>query len=211
MKKLLGIILLLILPLFMVSSQSEVKYIDSLKSVQVNVISNNPIAQPARKAVVSKSTTSINSQQLLTKAIDNQSIINLALAKGINSVADNISDYTKQIEERNKSSDLPALITDSFGYSPQKVKHTIKIERWLNFITWILCAMYIIWTFNVRITLKYKNNEGLPDSLFGSMVVSQTLLQIIVWVFVFFFLRNVLTLIFNGDFYVIKELINMYI
>jgi hypothetical protein len=211
MKKLLGIIFLLILPLFMASSQSEIKYIDSLKSVQVNVISNNPFAQPAHKAVVSKSTTSNNSQQLLTKAVDNQSIVNIALAKSITNITDNISDYIKQIEERNKSSDPPALITDSFGYSPQKVKHTIKIERWLNFITWILCAVYIIWTFNVKITLKYKNNEGLPDGLFGSMVTSQTLLQIVVWVFVFFFLRSILTLLFNGDFYVIKELINMYI
>lgn len=211
MKKLLGIVLLLILPLFFVNSQSEVKYIDSLKSVQVNVISNNPIAQPAKKAVVSRSTTSNNSQQLLTKAIDNQSIVNMTLAKSINNITDNVSDYIKQVEKRNKSSDSPALITDSFDYSPQKVKHTIKIERWLNFITWILCAIYIIWTFNVKITLRRKDNEELPEGLFGSMVLSQTILQIAVWVFVFFFLRSILTLIFNGDFYVIKELINMYI
>ena len=66
MKKLISILLLSVLSLFIANSQSNVMYVDSLKSVTVNVNSD-----------IKKQANTVEDLQLqLAKSVDSQTIVN---------------------------------------------------------------------------------------------------------------------------------------
>lgn len=189
MKKFIGIILLFVLSLFIGQAQDKVMYVDSLKSVTVNV--NNSDTEKQAKAV--------NDLQLqFAKVVDSQTAVNDKLKDAFVSLDSGLTTYRQVIEERNKSD--TKLITDEFNYSADKVKQVIKRERWLNVLLCILGIFYILFVVN-QLAGKY-NNLGLWNL--------KIVFYLLYGIAIFWTLSKLLTLIFNGDFYVIKELMKLY-
>lgn len=200
MKKLISILFLAVLSLFIVNSQ-KITYVDSLKSVTVNVSTD-----------VKKQASTIDNIQLqLAKSIDSQVYTNESVVEGLNQLTSLADVYTKEIEKHNKSDGQ--LITDKFDYTPQSIKKIIRTERWLNLITWILCAIYILYLVNTKISINIKclaPNCNPDTQQVWPILLIQCVANGLIVVFGFYFINNVLTLLFNGNYYVIQELINLY-
>lgn len=197
MKKFLALLFLLILPVFLTGAKQKdgAKYIDSNKkdTVTISIIAEN------KKQVA----TTDNIQLQLTKSVENQTLLVSSFGRTLDILNDNMSAYTKEVEKRNKSDGQ--LITDKFNYSTEEVKSIMKRERWLNFITWLTITVYIISMLSTRGAFNY-NSSGKPWPIL--------LIQCMVWTglgFIWFFVvLNLLTLLFNPNYYVVKELINLY-
>jgi len=196
MKKLIAILFLFVSSLLIGSSQNtETNYVDTLKKVTVSVTSDTKQQIAATN----------NLQKQLIKVIDSQITVNDKLKEGITGLMSEVSTYNKEIEKRNKSDGK--LITDKFNYPIDKVKHTIRIERWLNFITWIVCAIYILYLINSKSVFSYATYG---DGKRWPILLVQCLIHSLLAIFAFYFVLNVLTLLFNGDYYIIKELLSLY-
>jgi len=194
MKKFIAILLLFVAGLFISNAQQSNKYVDTAKkdTVTINIIADNQ-----------KQVNSVDNLQLqLTKSVDNQNIVTQSLSDALALIGSGITTVTKEIEERNKNDSQ--LITDKFNYTTQDVKKIIRTERWLNLITWILCVMYVLSLLTIKNAFKLNTPQAWPVLL----------IQCLVWtgmsVFVFFLVYNLLTLIFNPNYYMIKELLNLY-
>jgi len=191
MKKTLSILFLFVFSLFLTMGQTKVttEYVDSVKSVNVNVAVDNVKKQQATE----------NKLQLqLSTVVDNQLSLERYLTDAIVSLNSGIVGYTKEVEIRNKADSKTVL--DKFGYTPSDVEHTIRKELRLNFILGLFSLVYLLY-----ITFQF-NKEG----AFSLSFFTVKLTFLLTYGFVgFFILKWLLTLIFNGDFYVIKELIKI--
>jgi len=141
-----------------------------------------------------------NFQLQLIKAVDNQSSASQSIANAVATFGKELSAFTKEIENKNKNDS--ELVTSMFGYNTEKVKKVIKIERWLNFSVVVLTIGALLWL----LTGFSESNER-----FTSQRAILKLLWSLSIAFVFYVLTlKLLTLLFNGDYYVIKELITLY-
>lgn len=190
MKKLISILFLFVFSLFMVNSQPKITYVDSLKSVNIS------ISTDTKKQL----TATDNLQLQLARVVDNQTIVNKELSSGIAWLVSGVNVFTTEIEKRNKSDGQ--IITNKFNYTPESIKKIIRTERWLNLITWILVLMYTLYVINAK--TNWKTQQVWP------VLLIQCIFNYILVIFGYFFIQNILTLIFNGDYYILKELINMY-
>jgi hypothetical protein len=188
MKKIISLLFLFAFSLFMVNSQSKITYIDSLKSVTVSVSTDTKKQLDTQKDL----------QSQFAKVVDSQTVVNEDLSNGIDTLVAYIDMYTEEVEQRNKNDSQ--LLTDKFNYSSERVKHVIKIERWLNFITLLLVLIYLSFVYQ-QLNTRRSDYEH---------IFSRALLYIILGALIFIVVQNLLTLLFNGDFYVIKELITLY-
>jgi len=190
MKKLLSILFLFIFSLFIVNSQPRVistVYVDSLKNVNINVTSDTK-----------QNMTLEDLQGKLIESQNNQTAINTSMISYIADLKTEDALLNKEIEERNKNDGQ--LITDVFNYSPIKVKQIMRKERWLNFTLCLLGVFYILFVTN-QMAGKYKTSD-----FFTTKIVFYTLYGVAS----FYTLHWLFTLLFNGDFYVIKELMKLY-
>jgi len=192
MKKLISLLILFVFSLFIANSQTDsgstILLGDSIKSVTVNVNSDTK-----------KQVNTVEDLQLqLTKSVDSQTTVNKSLNDAFVSLDSGLAKYTQAIEERNKSDGK--LVTDMFSYTPAEVKQVIRKERWLNFITVMLCISYALWATS-QLSGKYKQAD-----LFYLKLVFFIAYGLVG----FLLLKSLLTLIFNGDYYVIKELMQLY-
>jgi hypothetical protein len=188
MKKLVSLLFLLVFSIFLVGGQPKVtSYVDSVKNVNINVNSD------ARQKVFLE-----DLQSELIEAQNNQTAINTSMISTFAELQSETKTLGQTIEERNKSDSK--LITDIFSYTPERVKQVIRKERWLNFITYLLCVFYILFVLN-QLAGRYTNL-----GVFNTKIVFYILYGLLgFWVF-----NSILTLLFNGDYYVIKELMNLY-
>jgi hypothetical protein len=190
MKKFIALVCLLFLPLLYIVGQKST-FIDTNKkdTVTLNIISEGK-----------KQAASIdNLQGQFVKVIENQTLVNQALTNGIVSCSDAVTAFTKEIEKRNKNDGK--FITDSFGYSPDQVKNTIRKERWLNFSAILVAVLYFVW---VRFDKQWQ--DKLPPGVWAL----KFLYYLVAGVLLYLASIELLTYIFNGDYYVIKELTHMY-
>lgn len=173
-------------------AQYKSTYVDISKKDTVTV---NVIAENKRQAATN------NSVYLqLVRAVENQTLINSNLADAINSFGKDLSAYTKEIEKRNKSDGK--LITDVFNYSKDDVALILKKENWLHLGATLFALGYLL--------LYILRNSP----LFGEYTTSSSIIRFIIniglTILLYFVILNLATLIFNGDYYVIKELTNLY-
>lgn len=189
MKKLISLICLFVFSLFIANSQPNITYVDTIKSVSVSISSD------------SKQNLTLQDLQLqFIKAAGVQAMTNCVMSGSIKDLQSEVNITNQKIEERNKSDSK--LITDIFNYTPQEVKQVIRKERRLNFILYILSVFYIVWATST-LSGKYRQSDYF---MFYMKMIFYTVYGIVV----FLLLRILMSLIFNGDFYVIKELMNLY-
>jgi hypothetical protein len=188
MKKFIGILLLFVMSLFIGKAQNKIMYVDSLKSVTVSVSSDTE-----------KQTKAVNDLQLqFAKAVDSQTTVNGQLKEAFVSLDSGLTSYRQVIEERNKSD--TKLITDVFSYTPERVKQVMRKERWLNFILSLFGIVYVVSVLS-QMSGKYSVRD---------MVAIRLAFYLLYGIAMFIILYSLLTLLFNGDYYVIKELMNLY-
>lgn len=178
--------------LLSVKSQSNVTYVDSIKTVKVEVSTDLKKQQDLEKLTLQNASTT---QLQLSTLIGNQQETNASLSNAVNILSD-------QIEQRNKNDSK--FVTDMFGYDTNKVKHSIKIERWLNFTTIIVMIIYLFSVLATNGMFNYKGHLSL--SAFKMRMLLYTGLGIVYYLL----LKNLLTYVFNGDYFVVKELMKLY-
>lgn len=189
MKKFIGIVLLLLFSVF-VSGQSETsKDVAKKDTVTLKILTESKKQAAANENLLS----------LLTQAVNNQSAACKGIVAVANSFNDNIAQLTEEVEERNKNDGQ--LITDKLYYTQERVRYVMKIERWLNFITITLSIVFLGWQFYPNAPFeRYSHTTSVSKFIWGVGMTA-----------VFYFLMlKFLTLLFNGDYYVIKELIKLY-
>ena len=176
------------------SGQTQKAYADVRKTTFKDTLTLNIVTESKKQLVANE-----KMQAQLVKAVDNQSSLNQVVGNAISALNTGLSSFTKQIEERNKNDSR--LITDVFNYSPERVRKVIKIERWLNFITILFAWFFIAWSFTGEsLSVRYTADTAIVKLIFAlSLTVA----------FSYLFLK-LITLLFNGDYYVIKELITLY-
>jgi hypothetical protein len=189
MKKLIAILFLFVFSLFVANSQSKVMFVDSLKTVTVNVSTDD---------VKQQVTTTDNLQLQLAKSVDSQTTVNQSLSESIIQFTSAVNGYTQAVEEKNKSDSQPFL--DKFNYSLQDVKKSLRKERWLNFTIAFTILFYMIYAYR-----QLFNRRDSADNL-----LIKALIYIITGVSVYFVLKWFLTLLFNPTYFFIKELIALY-
>lgn len=188
MKRLLSILFLLIFSLSITDSQPKVtSYVDSVKNVNVNINADS------RQRLLLE-----DLQGELINIQNNQAAVNTSMFSTIAEIISEVNNTSKEIEERNKSDGK--LITDVFNYTPERIKQVIRKERWLNFTIALLCIVYIL---SVTTQMNVKHNQMELLSL-------RLLFYTVYGVSIFIALHSLLTLLFNGDYYVIKELMKLY-
>lgn len=196
MKKYLLLLCLLLLPFGMKGQQSD--YVDVTKkdTVTVNIIAKDKLQ-----------TTAYNNLQIeLLKVVTSRLAVDSALIDGTTELTSALTSYVNTVEEQARSSTIKdcqwCLITNLFNYDQNEVKHSIKVQRWLNFTALIIGLVYFFWSFaGEEAALKRWSAQGTLVKLIFALSLT-----------ILFYLASLklLTLIFNGDYYVIKELIKMY-
>lgn len=194
MKKFIAIISVFILSLFIAKSQDTNRFVDTNKkdTVTINIIAEN------------KSQVATKDLQTLIAEVNNSKIVDSGTVSGLlTSISSGIESVIKEVEKRNKSDGT--LITDKFNYNKEEVKSAIKKQRWIHFITWFTILIYIIAVIQVKGAFRYGDN-GKP----WPILLIQCLLWTVLGIVYFLIVQNLLTLIFNGKYFVLKELINLY-
>jgi hypothetical protein len=190
MKKLISILIVSLLSLFVVNSQSDVKYIDSLKSVTVSVSSD------------SQNQILTQNDLQFAKTVENQNVVNEKLVVAVNALETGVTAITKEVEKRNKSDST--MLTELFGYTNPDVKRIIQRQRGINLITWSSSLIYIIFVLTGFSPLKYGDNKPWP------VLLIQCFVWLTLGVVYFLLVQNLLTLIFNKHYFIIKELSNLF-
>jgi hypothetical protein len=193
MKKLLAILGLFLLPLLIFGQKERAhieyaKTFDSTATVTLNIVAENK-----------KQATSVDLiQSLLPQAIENQTVVSKELVNTLSSTGQAISAYTQEIEKHNK--DDSQLVTDKFKFSTQRVQQAIRVERWLNFSTLFLTIIvaFAVWWLRAPFA-------GSLGSITFKLAFYTALTALSYYVTL-----KLLTLLFNGDYYVIKELTHLY-
>lgn len=191
MKKFIALLCLLFFTVTLYSQKNN--YVDLTKkdTVTVNIITATE--KQAKKQDVF--------QTELLKAVDSYVTTNAGVTNSLKDLSSNFPTLIKQIEQRNKNDS--EFVLNKLGFVEDHVKHVIKTERWLNFITAFLTLVYIIWSMvptSLYTTEKF-TSQGILAKLAFTLFFSAV---------IYFLLLRILTLLFNGDFYVIKELITLY-
>lgn len=188
MKKLISILFLFVLSLFITNGQqSKTTYVDTLKSVIVN------ISTESKKQL----STTENLQVLLEKSVDNQTTATEALVNGVAGLEYSINGYKQEIEERNKNDGK--LLSDKFNYTPEQVKKVISTERWLNLFTILLCILYIMY---VNRELSFRDTK--------EAILIRMVLYVTMGIISYFLIISALTLLFNKDYFIIRQLMDLY-
>ena len=196
MKKYLLLLCFFLLPFWIIGQQSD--YVDVTKkdTVTVNIIAKDKL----------QTITNNHLQTELLKVVTSRLSVDSALINGTTELTSALTNYVNTVEEHTRSSTTKdcqwCLITNLFNYSPDDVTHSIRVERWLNFTALIIGLVYFFWSFwDSDFGLRKWSAQGVAVKLI--FTISLTVL---------FYLSSLklLTLLFNGDYYVIKELIKMY-
>jgi len=188
MKKLIAILLLFIGSSLFVSKGQSIN--TSLKdTVTINVIAKNDKQ--------SSSITSLNSS--LLEIVNSQTVTYNSLIGAFNDLSSEVNAITREVEIRNKS-DGKNFVTNYFNYSQEDVKHKIRLDRWLNFTSLCIGFIYIFVFF-----WNGSYSQGTASTLFF-----KAFFHIFAGILLYLFVLKTLTIIFNGDYYVIKELIKLY-
>ena len=196
MKKYLLLLCFFLLPFWIIGQQSD--YVDVTKkdTVTVNIIAKDKL----------QTITNNHLQTELLKVVTSRLSVDSALINGTTELTSALTNYVNTVEEQTRSSTTKdcqwCLITNLFNYSPDDVTHSIRVERWLNFIALIIGLVYFFWSFwNSDTGLRKWSAQGMAVKLI--FTISLTVL---------FYLSSLklLTLLFNGDYYVIKELTKLY-
>jgi hypothetical protein len=202
MKKFIAILCLFVGSLFLTAAQQDDnKYVnvDKKDTLTINVIADN-----SKQTL--KDTQDLSSQ--FTKIVGNQTTVNQSLSEVLSTLSTGITSYTKEIEERNKSD---GVLIDTYNFTSSEINNIIRTERWLLFITWLLTFALVLWIANDKIYIKKQSsNANLDTAQVWPILLIQCLVYGAWLVFMFYLIRNVLTLLFNGQYYVIKELISLY-
>lgn len=187
MKKIVAVLLLFVSTIFIALTQPRVTtYVDSMKAVTVNVTSEN------KKPVID------NLQLQLIDVVKANTATSLVVSESIANLNLGVTAFVREIEKRNKNDG--ALFISKFNYSTESIKKIIRVERWLNFLTYIFGAIYLLYIFT-ELNKKRWTMDGL---------IATTIVYYISGILLVFIVSKLLTLIFNGDYYVIKELITLY-
>jgi hypothetical protein len=187
MKKVVSILFLLMFALFLSGQTVDVAKKDT---VTVNIVS-----ETKKQVAVNE-----NLQIQLTKAVENQAFAIQVASGAVQEFSCYLSELLREVETRNKNDSQ--LLTDKFNYPPERVKKVIKIERWLNFLVVVLCLGYLFWSFAGENAIFNRfTAQGLGVKLIFTLSLTFTF---------YFLLLKLLTTLFNGDYYVIKELITLY-
>jgi hypothetical protein len=187
MKKLIAILTLFAFSLFMAEGQSRITYIDTIKSVQVNVSTEVNKSKPIEDPV----------QTLFATALENQKDAQKTTKEYLDTLTTVLTTYVNNIEARNKEGSHP--ISYKFGYDTEDVKLIIRKERWLNFITIALAFIYLLYV-NSQL-----NKRDILENLLG-----KALIYIGVGIFAYLAARWLLILLFNPGYFMIRELIALY-
>jgi hypothetical protein len=191
MKKLISILFLFVSFLFIGNAQKQSQYINTDKkdTVTISIVSEN-------KKLTS---TNDNLQLFLAKTTDSQVSVNSALIDVLTSLESGISTYCKEIEKRNKNDSK--LITDVFNYNSTKVTKAINTNKVITIILNIFALLYISFAIYLE-----SSRARLPAGVRTARIIFLLGYGI---AFYYIILKLLIT-IFNGDYYVIKELINLY-
>jgi len=192
MKKVITMLLMMGIFLLSAKSQSNVTYVDSIKTVKVEVSTNLKKQQDLETWTLKNASAT---QLQLSTVISNQQETNANLSNAVNILSD-------QIKQKNKNDSK--FVTDLFGYNTDNVKHSIKIERWLNFTTIMVMIIYLFSVLTINGMFNYRGHMSLPA--LKIRMILYTGLGIIYYLL----LKHLLTYIFNGDYFVIKELMKLY-
>jgi hypothetical protein len=188
MKKLIAILTLFVASLFIVypQSKSKVTYVDSLKSVTVDVSID-----------ANKKTVTDPVQTLFTEALNNQTEVQKISTEYLDTLTSILTTYTTNVEAKNKSDCEP--VTTKFGYNTQAIKKILKTELWLDILVLLVSIVYLI----------YINNQ-LSKRDTAENILIKGLLYLTIGVISAFLLRWLLILVFNSGYFYIKELTALY-
>ncbi len=191
MKKFIAMIMLLLIPYLVFSGpQNTCVNVAKKDTVTLNILTES------KKQIA----TNDNLQNQWMKLVENQMLANQTIVNTVSDFGKNITEIAKRIEHRNKDDSL--VLHKFYNYSPEKIKKIIVTEKRLNFIAAIFALVFLIWEFGGKqISINKWTAQGAAVKIVYS--ISMTIVLYVL-------LLRIITLLFNGDYYVIKELINLY-
>jgi len=194
MKKLIMLLVLLVTPLLSFTTQES-------KPNTINTVDKDTVNISISVANQSHANKIDNLQRALTQSINNQSSVSKSIIETLTDFTPIASAYIKEIEKRNKSDG--ELITEKLNYTTTKIESIIRIQRTLNLITYLIVILYLgylsiykVWTYG----------DGKP----WPILLIQLLLFTVIGFVGYFCISNVLTLLWNHEYYMLQELIALY-
>jgi hypothetical protein len=187
MKKLIAILTLFVFSLFITNAQqnSQVTYVDTLKSVTVNVSTdvNKKVVDPV--------------QSLFAESIENQKAAQIATKEYLDTLTSLATMYINNIEAKNKSDS--ESITTKFGYTNTNVKQILKTERWFNILLILLGIIYLMFVYN-----KLRRRDYLEN------IVGKTIIFLLIGIIGFLLLQQLFQLLFNPGYFFMQNFIALY-
>lgn len=188
MKKFIAIFCILMLSFLYTSGQSSVKIGTKKDTLTVNFI-----AEDKKQSV---ETNNVNTQ--LAKSVDSQLSVNSELKETIGLFNLTAESVLRIVEEHNKTDGVNFL--SNFNFTHEKVTKILNKQKWLVFSTIIILLIYVL---SIIIDRSFRSNTS-------TGVISKVLFYGIYCLFIYFVSIKLLTILLNGDYYVIKELMKLY-
>lgn len=189
MKKVLALFLIFMMSFAFTFGQQSVKIDTKKDTLIVNFTAEN------KKQSIENNNLNVQ----LAKTVDSQIAVNNELTETIGLFNLTAESVLRIVEERNKT-DGPNFLSN-FNYSHENILKILNRQKWLVFSTIIIVLFYVIGVVVDRSITRGNTANGL---------ITKILFYGLYGVLLFYGSIKLLTIIFNGDYYIIKELMNLY-